>query len=916
MPGYTGSLIATLCLVSAARFTHAQEQSLDELFPQDRVVDVDITLDEEDWDEIRSQRHDFMSALHPSRQHEPIDSPYSYVEGSITIDGTTYPRVGIRKKGFIGSQDSQRPSLKIKLDYIDEEGDIGGLNNLTLNNNKQDRSLMSQFLTYKLFDEAGSPGSRCAFAKVTVNGRNLGIYSHVESMKDPLLEREFGSSEGTLYEGTAVDFYEDWGNSFERKSGNDKRGRRQIEKVIESLRDAQGDVLLGQDAPATAWVPRDDRFDDSWFDPGFDDSAWTQGRGGAGYERDSGYGRMISDAFNFEDEMFDTATSLYIRIPFEVDDLGAVASARNLMLRIKCDDGFVAYLNGHEIARMNAPENVSWSSAATRSVDDRAAMELATFDLDLHRNLLHEGHNVLAIHLMNNSSSSSDLLAVTEIQTSDHDFEQELWELVDEDAFYNFWALEGLLSFWDGYSGNRNNFFIYLHPETGKFHFIPWGTDCLFQTYSPLGIDPASPRSVRVFSLIPNRLYQIPHVRQRYARQMKALMAEHWNEEDLLAETERIEAMITPHLSRSQRYSTDFDSIRDFIRNRRSMVEPEINGEDMPIWNAPPGGPAVIDGDRRDDKDEEGDIWIAARNGDITALKLHVREGKDVDAVSAESGSILGMASLTGQGDAMRFLLDKGADPNIRNNDGNNPLHGAAFLGQVEAVQILIEAGADVNATNLQGETPLMVSAAPWGPEIQGIVEFVGMWLGTDLDMEEVKAGRARSAALLREAIDAGPTSPSSPQTEQAQDLAVAAKSGDVRRLKRLLADGAKPNARTWDITPLSWAVLAGQTTTAELLLEAGADVNGTNQDGSTPLHSAAFLGEVELAKLLLREGANVNARNIRGERPLDSAAAPWSDELRGIVIYIGGLLELQIDLERVKRGRPMVADLLRRRGD
>ena len=35
-------------------------------------------------------------------------------------------------------------------------------------------------------------------------------------------------------------------------------------------------------------------------------------------------------------------------------------------------------------------------------------------------------------------------------------------ELVDLESFYVFWAMEGLLGFWDGYSGNRNNFFIIL----------------------------------------------------------------------------------------------------------------------------------------------------------------------------------------------------------------------------------------------------------------------------------------------------------------------------------------------------------------------------------------------------------------------------------------------------------------------
>jgi hypothetical protein len=65
---------------------------------------------------------------------------------------------------------------------------------------------------------------------------------------------------------------------------------------------------------------------------------------------------------------------------------------------------------------------------------------------------------------------------------------------------------------------------------------------------------------------------------------MQKLMAEHWNEEKLLAETKRIEAMLTPHISDYQWRSVRFDAIREFIRNRREDVEIEINGKDMPLW--------------------------------------------------------------------------------------------------------------------------------------------------------------------------------------------------------------------------------------------------------------------------------------------------------------------------------------------
>ena len=87
----------------------------------------------------------FFDALQPKRQFEEVDSPYTYVEASVTIDGVAFPNVGLCKKGFIGSQSTSRPSLKIRLNQTDKKAGIEGLTTLTFNNNKQDNTQMSQF---------------------------------------------------------------------------------------------------------------------------------------------------------------------------------------------------------------------------------------------------------------------------------------------------------------------------------------------------------------------------------------------------------------------------------------------------------------------------------------------------------------------------------------------------------------------------------------------------------------------------------------------------------------------------------------------------------------------------------------------------------------------------------------------------
>ena len=572
--------------------------SLDDLFPTNRLLEVRISMSRDDWNALRFQNRTFRQAFHPDRQFKAPESPYTYFEAEATIDGVVFPRVGVRKKGFIGSQSEARPSLKLKLNYHDKDTGVDGLKTLTLNNNKQDVSQMSQLIGYRMFNDAGIPAPRSGLAKVFVNGKSLGVYSHVETVRKPLLKRGFGDSDGALFEGTVTDFHEGWEGSFEWKRGDEGAGRARIARVAKALSDGGGALLFGGPALGRGWPATSDQYDEDWTAPEFDDRSWLAGENGAGYEQNQGYENHIQPSFNFGDAMHGATSSLYLRFPFEIDDLREVQSARRLVLRMKSDDGYVAYLNGHEVARANAPEDLSWASRAVVATDDQAAVRFATRDITAHKDKLRTGTNILAIHALNISATSSDLLVVAELRLNDESFLDRIWTLIDEESFYTYWAMEGLLSFWDGYSGNRNNFFVYLNPDTDKFHFIPWGADCLFQKYSPLGVDPRSPRSARTVGLLAHKLYQIPEARAKYAARMKELLAAHWDESKLLAETRRLEALVTPHLSRHQRGwffkpKVDFEKIRKFIRNRRPDVEREISGADMPPWSAPPEMPFI-----------------------------------------------------------------------------------------------------------------------------------------------------------------------------------------------------------------------------------------------------------------------------------------------------------------------------------
>lgn len=83
-------------------------------------------------------------------------------------------------------------------------------------------------------------------------------------------------------------------------------------------------------------------------------------------------------------------------------------------------------------------------------------------------------------------ASKEDTKLIKVLNQPDKNIETTIGQLVGLDSFYTFWTIKGSLIFWDGYSDNSNNFFFYLHPETDKFHFIPWGQIVYLRDIVPL----------------------------------------------------------------------------------------------------------------------------------------------------------------------------------------------------------------------------------------------------------------------------------------------------------------------------------------------------------------------------------------------------------------------------------------------
>jgi spore coat protein CotH len=366
----------------------------DAIFELDRLLEVSVEIDKDDWDTLRKQTRTFADILKGDCLAQPFAKIFTYFPADVTIDGEVFKNVGVRKKGFFGSLSDTKPSLKIKFGEYEEEPMFAGMKRLTFNNSKQDPSHMNTCLSYKVYRDAGYPAPRCNFARVTVNGDYLGVYIHVDSIKKPFLKRQFGDDDGNLYEGQVSDFNSVFRNTFEKKTN-----------------DTEND----------------------WSD-------------------------------------IDAAT---------------------------------------------------------------AAMSV-------------EGPEGLAL----------------------------LKDLFDIDRFLTFWSIEVLVAHWDGYSGNRNNFYTYVDPAVNKFVFLPWGPDSAFAKIDNPFDEYDYPASVMANSTLAKRLYDDPAYRSAYHARLTELLETVWNEEALLEEVDRMEALIADHVTvaPASAFTNNIKRIRTFINGQRAAV--------------------------------------------------------------------------------------------------------------------------------------------------------------------------------------------------------------------------------------------------------------------------------------------------------------------------------------------------------
>lgn len=131
-----------------------------------------------------------------------LDDVDTEVPATLVFDGERVDDVGVGVRGGLGSYQrfDRKPKLGLDFNEFVAGGRFHGLKRLHLNNAQNDCSYLHEALAYQVYAQVGVPAARTAFAAVTVNGEDYGLYVLVEPPDDAWVSARFAEP-GNLYDG-------------------------------------------------------------------------------------------------------------------------------------------------------------------------------------------------------------------------------------------------------------------------------------------------------------------------------------------------------------------------------------------------------------------------------------------------------------------------------------------------------------------------------------------------------------------------------------------------------------------------------------------------------------------------------------------------------------------------------------------
>ncbi len=197
-----------------------------------------------------------------------------------------------------------------------------------------------------------------------------------------------------------------------------------------------------------------------------------------------------------------------------------------------------------------------------------ATLEYLGNDPDLYK-FTHDGRRVYELKTNTETDDYTNFAEFIDIlnNTPIDNLHLELESIFNVNAYLRSLAIEILIGHWDSYSFNKNNFYLYDNPETGKFEFIPYDVDNTFGI-DWFGIDWAI-RNIYTWAEsdrpLTNRLLQNQVYKDRFSFYMNQIISEYFNTTTIFPKIDNIKTMITTSAENDTYRTMDYGwTIDDF----------------------------------------------------------------------------------------------------------------------------------------------------------------------------------------------------------------------------------------------------------------------------------------------------------------------------------------------------------------
>ena len=224
----------------------------DEVFPQDAVRTIEITIGTDKWNSIRSDMkslfgYDF-GANNGGGGGFP-DSETDYVDVAMKYNGKAWKNVGFRLKGNSSlaqawGQGNYKLPFKLNFDKFEDQypaitnQQFYGFEELSLSPSFRDQSLLREKVAADIFRMAGIAAAQTAFYRIYIDfGAGLkycGVYTMVEIPEDNMIKTQLGEKDGNIYkpESKLASFIQ---SEFEKKNNEELANYADVQDFIAAL---------------------------------------------------------------------------------------------------------------------------------------------------------------------------------------------------------------------------------------------------------------------------------------------------------------------------------------------------------------------------------------------------------------------------------------------------------------------------------------------------------------------------------------------------------------------------------------------------------------------------------------------------------------------------------------------------------